>query len=200
MYDVLYGSGTETLRNSLVFDTEIENIYLRGSFALDMAKEDFSVEANNAYRYDPERGMALIRQKSSIDITNLVTDGYPFYCGELTAEALLDYRSGDATVLRLTGRYSTVCVEVNGRKVRKGLFDEYVDIAEYLQEGENTVTVSLCNNYRNLLGPHHSTEVESMSVSPLTFSMEKRWEGGRCPLYDGRYSFVRFGIDIQSNV
>ena len=200
VYHVLYGGGTETLRNSLVFDTEIENVYIRGNFALDMKKDNFTAEDNNAYRYDPALGMTLVKQKKDIDIRNVVTDGYPFYCGELSATTVIDYKSGDPTALNLTGRYATAHIRVNGRAVDKGIFDQYVDIKEYLREGQNTLTVTLCNNYRNLFGPFHGQPAEPMSVGPKAFSMEKRWEGGRCPLYDGRYSFVRFGIDIQSNV
>ena len=195
VYHVLYGGGTETLRNSLVFDTEIENIYIRGNFALDMKKDNFIAEDNNAYCYDPTFGMTLIIQKENIDIRNIVTDGYPFYCGELTTTVQLDYKLGDPTVLRLGGRYATVHINVNGTPVKKGLFDDYVDIKEYLIEGENTVTFTLCNNYRNLFGPHHCQTAEPMSVGPKTFSMENRWESDKCNHYNGRYTFVRYGIN-----
>ena len=196
VYQVLYGEGTETLRNSLVFDTEIENLYLRGNFALDMKKEHFAEEPNHAFRYDPKYGMPLIMQKKTPDISNLVTDGYPFYCGEITVATQLFYRQGNPSILHLTGRYATVHISVNGKPIAKGLFDEYVDIKEYLIEGDNTITLTLCNNYRNLLGPHHGNDAEAMGVGPKSFSMEKRWKDRECAWYDERYSFVRFGIDV----
>ena len=196
VYYVLYGGVSETLRNCLVFDTEIENLYLRGSFALDMKKEHFVAEEHHAYRYDPENGMALIRPKSQIDIRNLVTDGYPFYCGEFTASAKLRYQAGDPTVLHLTGRYATARVQVNGKEAGNVLFSEYVELKDFLREGENTVTVTICNNYRNLMGPHHRAEAEPLGVGPGTFSFEKKWKNGQCEGFDGRYAFVRFGIDV----
>ena len=196
VYYVLYGGVSETLRNCLVFDTEIENLYLRGAFALDMKKENFVEEENHAYRYDPKYGMALIRQKDSIDIRNLVTEGYPFYCGEFAASTRLNYRKGDPTVLHLTGRYATAHIQVNGEEAGSVLFSEYVELKDFLREGENTVTVTLCNNYRNLMGPHHRLEAEPLGVGPGAFSFEKKWENGVCDLFDGRYAFVRFGIDL----
>lgn len=196
VYYVLYGGVSETLRNCLVFDTEIECLYLRGSFALDMKKEDFTLEPNNALRYDPSNTMALIEQKDTIDIHNIVTDGYPFYCGNITASAKLIYKNGAPTVLRLSGRYATAHVKVNGREAGSVLFSEYVELKDLLTEGENTVTVTLCNSYRNLMGPHHRTDAEPLSVGPTTFSFEKSWKNGECEAYDPRYSFVRYGIDL----
>ena len=192
---MLSGGVSESLRNCLVFDTEIENIYLVGSFALDMNKEDFAAEENNAYVYDTEKGMALVKQKDSIDVSNIVTDGYAFYAGKINMSACLNYKQGDPTVLRLKGRYATAHVKVNGEEAGVLLFSEYLDLAEYLKEGENTVTVTLCNSYRNLLGPHHREIAEPLSVSPRVFSFEKRWKNGECAEYQSRYAFVRYGID-----
>ena len=196
VYYVLYGGVSESLRNCLVFDTEIENLYLRGSFALDTREEGFTREADHAYRYDPALGMALIRQKETVDLTNLVTDGYPFYCGAVTASTTLCYRKGDPTMLRLSGRYATAHVWVNGEKAGNVLFSEYVELKDLLCEGENVITLRLCNNYRNLLGPHHGVVAEPMSVSPKRMALEKKWNGGVCAEYDGRYAFVRYGVDL----
>ena len=161
-----------------------------------MKKEDFTPEADHAYRYDPAFGMALIRQRETVDLTNLVTDGYPFYCGEITASTTLCYRKGDPTVLHLTGRFATAHVWVNGEKAGNVLFSEYLELKDLLCEGENVITLRLCNNYRNLMGPHHGLVAEPMSVSPKRLALEKMWQGGACEQFDGRYAFVRFGVDL----
>jgi hypothetical protein len=195
VYYVLYGGVSESLRNCLAFDTEIECIYLTGDFALDMKAEDFTPAENNAFIYDPEKGMSIVAPKIKLNPENIVTEGYPFYCGKLTASAQYTYKKGDATVLRLTGRFATARVSVNGKEVGKLLFSSYIDLGEYLTEGVNTVTVTVCNSYRNLFGPHHREPAEPLAVSPRTFSYEKMWKNGRCELYNSRYAFVRFGID-----
>ena len=195
VYYVLYGGVSETLRNCLVFDTDIECIYLMGNFALDMKRDDFTPKENNAFTYEPEKGMALIKPKDSPDGENIVLDGYPFYAGELVLKARYTYKKGDPTVLKLTGRFATAHVSVNGREAGKLIFSSYIDLAEYLAEGDNEITVILRNSYRNLMGPHHRSPAEPLSVSPRAFSFEKMWKNGECELYRSRYAFVRYGID-----
>ncbi len=196
VYYVLYGGVSETLRNCLVFDTEIENIYLFGGFSLDMKRENFIAGENNSYRYDPRNGMTLVRQNSAPDVRNVVTDGYPFYCGEISYEFELDYRLGDPSILRLDGRYATIGVCVNGESAGTILLSRTLDIKKYLKTGKNVIRLTLCNNYRNLFGPHHRAEGEPLSVSPKSFSFEGKWIDGKCEEFDPGYSFVRFGIDI----
>lgn len=196
VYYVLYGGASETLRNCLVFDTEIENIYLFGNFAIDMKKDNFVTENNNSIRYFSEEPISLIKPGNTLDMENIVTDGYPFYCGAVTFSARLNYKCGDPTVLHLTGRYATAQIEVNGKKAAKLILSEYAELSEYLTEGENTVTVTLRNNYRNLLGPHHQKEGEILSVSPRKFSFETEWADNKTPVdFEPCYSFVRYGID-----
>lgn len=196
VYHVLYGGVSETLRNCLVFDTEIENAYLIGNFALETDPSAFKEEKANAFRYARGGSLPLISPKDTIDITNIVKDGYPFYCGKLTFSCNLDYKSGDPTLLHLTGRYATAHVSVNGKEAGTVLFSEYIELADHLVEGRNTITVTICNAYRNLLGPHHRKDAEPFGVGPATFSFEKEWNGEKCDGYVPNYAFVRFGIDI----
>lgn len=197
VYYVLYGGVSETLRNCLVFDTEIECLYLFGSFALDAEGEAFRSEQNNAFRYTAGTDFSLVAQKDNIDIRNIVKDGYPFYCGNLSFSGKLTYKAGDPTLLRLSGRFSTAKIILNGKEVGTLLFGEYIDLDGYLKEGENIITLVLCNAYRNLLGPHHLQTAEPLSVGPVSFSFEKQWNGAECNNYQPLYSFVRFGIDLE---
>lgn len=196
VYYVLYGGVSESLRNCLVFDTEIECAYLRGSFALDMKRECFERCEKNSYLYDADCGMSLVKQKPTVDISNIVTDGYPFFAGEISFSTIVDYKEGDPTLLRVSGRYSTAEVTVNGKRAGVLLLSEYMDIRDYLAVGENKITLTLCNNYRNLLGAHHNVDPEPYMTSPPDFSFEGQWQGGKCPRFDKRYAFIRFGIDV----
>jgi len=196
VYHVLYDGVSETLRNCLVFDTEIENAYLIGSFSLETYSEKFVEEKRNAFRYNRGGSFALVKQKDTVDVTNIVKDGYPFYCGKLTFSFTLDYNEGEPTMLHLTGRYATAHISVNGKEAGTVLFSEYIDLNGHLTEGKNTVTITICNAYRNLLGPHHRKDAEPFGVGPTTFSFEKEWNAERYDAYVPNYSFVRFGIDI----
>lgn len=196
VYYVLYGGVSESLRNCLVFDTEIECVYLRGSFALDMAKENFDFLGENSYRYDAAHGMSLIAQRPEIDIINIVTDGYAFFAGSITFVTKLNYKSGDPTVLRLSGRYSTASVRVGGNEAGKLVLSECINLAPYLQDGENTLEITITNNYRNLFGPHHNVDAESLMVRPRDFTFEGEWKNGECERFRSDYSFIRFGLDL----
>ena len=60
--------------------------------------------------------------------------------------------------------------------------------------GENEIEITLINNLRNMLGPHHLEEGESYTVRPASFFKEiclwtktpNEWNNGYC--------FVEFGV------
>jgi hypothetical protein len=77
------------------------------------------------------------------------------------------------------------------------MFSYTIDLAEYLNEGENEIRLEFTNSMRNLMGPHHRHDPEPYGVGPGTFSFEKEWKGRECRGYADRYSFVRFGIESK---
>lgn len=194
VYYVLYGGVSESLRNCLAFDTEIESIYLFGRFNVDTDASRFTAGDRNSWCYDG--AFALTAPKSTIDLTNIVTDGYPFYGGEISAETEYDYADGMPTELYVTGRYAVCEVSVNGVKAATLMFSNHCDLKPFLREGVNIIGLSLYNSNRNLLGPHHRHDPEPFGVGPGTFSFEKEWHNDECPGYLDRYAFVRFGIDL----
>ena len=196
VYHVLYGNVMESLRNCLVFETEIEAAYLKGSFEVKTDADKFTFEATGNGRYGCSDTFTLTAQSDCVDITNVAKSGYLFYGGKMEFSTVLDYKPGDATCLKITGRYAVCEVKVNGETAGILLFSKYLDIKRFLKEGKNTVTLTLCNAYRNLLGPHHRGTVEILGVGPKTFSYENAWDGDKCDDFNPGYTFVRFGIDI----
>ena len=194
VYYVLYSGVSESLRNCLAFDTEIESIYLVGSFCVATDSAKYTLAEHGALCYDGS--FTLTVQKDAIDLSNVVTDGYPFFGGSISAKTVYTYAPGGATVLRLRGRFGVCDVKVNGEPVGSMLFSRDMDLAPWLREGENEIELTLSNTLRNLLGPHHHAEAESYGVGPKSFTLECMWEGETCPQYRERYSFMRFGIDI----
>ena len=140
--------------------------------------------------------MSLVKEKSSLDVSNIVTDGYAFFSGEINLLTTIEYKSGDPTLLHIGGRYSTAEIFVNGKRAGVLMLSEYLDIGEYLVCGKNELKITLCNNHRNLLGPHHNIDPEPLWTNPKSFSFEGEWHNGECESFDGRYAFIRFGIDI----
>jgi len=191
VYKVLYGGGSESLRNCLSFDTEVEAVYIYGDFAL--SSEPFTPDVKESLIC--EGGFVLVPQRESIDLTNITADGYPFFAGTLSASTKVHYSAGGATELVLPGRYAVCEVLVNGEHAGRLMFSRSLDLAGYLREGENELTLRLTNARRNLLGPHHREDPEPYGVGPSTFSFESQWRDGRCEAFRERYAFVRFGID-----
>ncbi len=192
VYYVLYSGVSESLRNCLVFDTEIEAAYLVGDFALETAGT-FTDDVKNARLYEGD--FVLTNQKCCVAIGDVVKDGYPFFGGHMAVKFSYDYKAGDATILALTGRFATASVKVNGVAAGDMLFLRHVDLAEYLREGENEIEIDFAGAMRNLMGPHHRHDPEPMGVGPGTFSFEKEWHGRECRGYLDRYAFVRFGVE-----
>ena len=200
VYYVLFSDVSESFRNCLNFDTEIECAYLFGDFSVKTDKDQFeahpTAQSNFGYTYSGK--FAIAAPQNTIDPQNVVTDGYPFFAGELDMVTEIDYKSGNPTELLLDGRYSTAEIYVNGKYASTLMFSNHCDLSAHLIEGKNTLRIRLFNARRNQLGPLHANDVEPISVSPRTFTGEKQWVDGNWGGYlKDKYCFVRFGFDHQ---
>jgi len=193
VYYVLYGGVSESLRNCLCFDTEIESIYLTGNFCVKTDNSKMIPDVRNSICYDGE--FSIVPQKATVDPSNLVTDGYPFFGGSISFETKYEYADGKATELFVRGRYSTCDVTVNGQPVGTLLFRNHIDLKPCLKEGENVIRLTLSNTLRNLLGTHHLADPEPYGVGPTSFTLESQWKDEMHPYFRERYSFIRFGFD-----
>ena len=197
VYSVLYEcTNAETLLTSLTYDTEMAETYLFGDFAVKTDADLFTPADNNGFAY--KGGFALTKSKDTLDVSNVIRDGLPFFAGKLRLSFKHKWHKGEPTVLKLAGRYVICEVSVNGAHVKTLMFDKTCDLSEFLREGENEIVLALQNSARNLLGPLHWHTVETLSVSPACFTREKRWKDGKAPAYlNDTYCFVRFGLDTE---
>lgn len=193
VYHVLFDGVSESLRNCLSFDTEVESIYLFGGFRVITDRKKFVSGERESLIYTGD--FVLARQTDSVDSSDIVRDGYPFYGGLIDIKTDYDYKRGGATVLKLRGRYSLADVYAGGQHAGLLMFKNKLDLAPFLHKGINEIEIKLYNSMRNLIGPHHRSDPEPYAVSPNTFSFEGEWQGEICPEYKERYSFVRFGIN-----
>ncbi len=191
VYYVLYGGVSESLRNCLAFDTEVEPMYLIGDFAVGTNGE-FTDRENLAVTYDGT--FTLTSLPDEVDSSNAVISGFPFFAGSLTVAFDYSYSVGMPTVLRLDGRHATASVTVNGVRAEDLLFTDTADLADHLRQGDNEIRVTVTNSMRNAFGPHHRREVEYFAIGPSDFSFEKEWNGRECGGYMDRYAFVKFGL------
>ena len=189
VYHVLYDDVTESLRNCLCFDTEVETPYLFGKFSVTCDGE-FTDCYHEYTVYDG--GFAIEGPAEPTDWYDVVRGGYTFFNGIFDFEV---EREGDGTVLNLPGSYPTACVYVNGKLAARLMFTRKADLTEYLKSPDDRITVRLWATNRNLLGPHHYFDPECY-CTPDKFSFEKEWHGDECKNYRHTYSFKRLGLDL----
>ena len=183
----------ESEKNKLVYDIEIEAIYLTGDFSVRTDGEWTELE-KDAVRYIGD--FVLDKPAKNVDIKHLEKQGYPFFSGELTLEGEIDIPCENPVLELDIHGINAIRVEINGiTKVM--LTDNRLSLSDFNVSGKTKVKLTLINNLRNLLGPHHLFEGESYYVGPGRFFKEKCvWNHGgfACGEWDDNYSFVNISI------
>ena len=177
----------ESLKNCLVYDTEIENLYLIGDFQVSFT-EEFERTKNHGIKYS---GIPYITKKTIKGISPVLS-GYPFYAGKVVYETEIEFPKNSQ--LQLEGRFCAADVYINDVKTDNLFFNHVSDIpADFYGKKVNLkicVTVSL----RNLMGPHHAKEAESFVEVPNRFTMQGTWQNSQSILYTPNYNFVDVGL------
>ena len=187
VYYVLYGGVSESLRNCLCFDTEIESIYLFGDFEVNTEADKFTYHPHDYIAYTG--GFSIRKSENSIDLANITESGYPFLTGSIMLEA--EY-TGGGKELWLDGSFVCADIYINGTLTKKLLFNQHCTL-ENIKVGDKIGVRLYTSNY-NLLGVHHHKDVEVVAA-PDTFSLEKKWDGDKCELFTDRYALKKFGIN-----
>ena len=181
----------ESEKNKLVYDMEIEAIYLTGDFSVrtdgSMTKLD-----KNAVRYNG--GFAIDAPKEYLRTENIEQQGFPFFCGEMTLEGEVDI-IGENPVLELSRKgINAVRVEINGTE-KVMLTSDRLSLKDFGASGKTKIKLTLINNLRNLLGPHHLKEGECYAVCPSSFFKEScLWSANAEQQWDDDYCFVETSI------
>lgn len=202
VYEVLFGNAMESMRNSLSFDTEIENIYVYGDFGVYTDLSQFTPGGNGSEVYTGTFQIgpapAQLDEKAMADV---VRSGYPFFAGELEGSCTFDVPSAYHRLsLTLEGRYAYADLYVNGSFVKKLMFQKQCDVTAFAHPGTNELRIVMCNSARNLLGPHHNRTDEPHVVAPDTFTAEGCWGEEGCGAYRDSYSFMPFGLKVHVEV
>ncbi len=183
VYYALFGENvTESLRNCLVYDSNVEPIYLKGDFGV---YGDFSEGKDPTIVF----GKNFYLGKQIGEICRLIEDGFPFFHGELPLLGTLEASSKDSELV-VTKRFQMMELSVNGKKVDASMFDYRFDLSNYLHEGSNDLALNLVVSPRNCMGPHHNGE-EDFGVGPHSFEDRYRKEGNENPEEMKTYCFVR---------
>ncbi|MBO5415470.1 MAG: hypothetical protein J6A83_02420 [Clostridia bacterium] len=169
---------TESLRNCLYYDTNLESVYLKGDFTLD---EKLVIHKRTA--------LPFIRSDN-------FKRGYPFFKGELTVRGKYSFNGEGDRILSLDdGRFLVADIFINGKKTDM-VTSTQRNITDMLRLGENDIEIALRSSLRNLFGPHHcANNPEPMSVHPSLFTFRGKWRDGIAQGYTPKYQCVPFGLD-----
>jgi hypothetical protein len=185
----------ESEKNKLTYDMEIEAMYLVG---------DFGVRGDGCFEDIPHKAsffdgqFVLEAPKEQISLSHIERQGFLFFSGELTVKRQFTLADGDtARVLSFRKEgVNAVRVKVNGEEITRILWAPFsVDLTPYLHVGVNTLELTLVNNLRNLLGPHHHVGGELYSVAPPHFYKEPCiWNGYQGGYFTDKYCFVNTSL------
>lgn len=180
----------ESEKNKLVYDMEIEAIYLLGNFSVKTDGKWTKLD-RNAVRYNGT--FEIDSPKTTVNIKNIEQQGFPFFCGEMEIEGEIDIPQNAALQLDTKG-INAVRVSI-GDKEKVMLTDNRLPLDDFGTVGKTKIKLTLINNLRNLLGPHHLKEGEAYAVGPSAFFKEPCiWNFSPEKDWDDDYCFVETGI------
>jgi hypothetical protein len=184
VYYALFGENvTESLKNCLAYDSDIEAIALKGSFGV---YGDFT--PGNQPKVVLGDNFRIGKQNKAVN--DLVEQGYPFFSGDITLKQTVVVEDTDYELV-IDERFQMLEVKVNGVDFGKWMFGKRMDISKALQVGENEIEIVLTVGNRNLLGPFHTLEQENFSVGPYTWERTGLWKDGKCEYVLSTYAFVK---------
>ncbi|MFA6947592.1 MAG: glycosyl hydrolase [Eubacteriales bacterium] len=192
VYDVLFGENVlETERNKLTFDTEIESMYLLGDFGV-RSEAPYTRGARRALFTDG--GFTVGPRSLTLTHGELVTQGYPFFSGNITLKqnVFIDRITSHVKLSLPRPNACAVRVHINGVLADTLVWDAYeTDVTRFIREGDNEIALELIIGNRNLFGPHHNPQGESYSVTTTSFGPNGNYSPDS---WRSRYCFVTTGI------
>ena len=161
-YHTLFGENvTVSLKTCIVYESEIESIYLAGKFGVYSAEPFEQAEDGTLIGHSFRIGPVPVR------VQEPTTEGLPFFRGELTMRKKV-FLEDDKVILRVLGRYTTARVKINGREAGELVLSRQLDVTGIAKPGENLVEITFVVGNRNLLGPFHYVE-NDIYIGPDTF-------------------------------
>ncbi len=172
-YALFSPDATESMRNCLSYDTEIENIYLLG---------DFTVDENRA----------LCAPSLPDSARKIDGQGYTFFAGNARFHTILRAESSRAKLF-FRGKFSAVEVFVNGTSAGCCFQNESVEI-NLEKDEDNVIEIAFSSTLRNMFGPFHWAGEEG-GIAPFHFTMRGSWKDGKSECFTPEYRTHEFGMD-----
>lgn len=188
VYLALFGENvTESLKNCIVYDTELQPIELVGTFG---------VYPQDAYQQDEDErfvrgGNFYIGALPEVIVSEPVTEGFPFLAGEMVLRQKVTFDTSNI-LLQIAGEYQMAFVKVNDKNAGKLLFDTELDISDVVKAGENEIEVRFLLGNRNRMGPHHLMGTKVRAIEPDCFQLFGKWNENQCRWYHSYFDLKKF--------
>ena len=182
----------EAEKNKLTYDSEIEAIYLIGSFGV-ATPGTYEALPRDAMRYAGEFLLAPLPAR--VTLGDLTPQGLPFFNGAVRLRKTVEVETTAARCFEFSRKMAHIVdLSVNGTVCGEWFWRPFSCAIpeDALRVGRNELALTLTGGLRNLLGPHHLEEGESYAVGPATFFKEPNiWGSGR---WNDAYCFMPFGL------
>jgi len=135
-----------------------------------------------------------VKKPERVYISDIEKQKFPFFNGSMTLRKTFKLDDKKYAVKFFEKCANIVEVSVNGGENELVLWRPY-EATLNTKDGENEIEITLTNDLRNLLGPHHVEVGESYAVVPSNFYKDKSiWEGWNDEKWNDDYCFVKFGL------
>ena len=192
----------ESMKNCLSYDMEIEPIYIVGDFGLRFVSPP-TEESGKTYRIKEQP--IITHRPEHVDSSRLDYCGFAEFAGELTLSREVELPDDDYYAVLKGKGLNVLRLKINGDEVATKLYPPYrVELKSFIKPGVNKIELTLVNNLRNMMGPHHLIREEERWVHPGSFYKEsnifihKDGAGADCHddlgVYCDGYQLVNFGL------
>ena len=164
VYKVMYDGTFHSLKNNLVLDTELENVFIRGNFGVS-ALSPVKVDLHNEYGDD-----LYIARSYPIDKTNITANGYPFIKDKFVATLGVELKDTDYSI-SVDHTFDAVRVIVNGKTYDMVVCNK-ADISDALVVGLNEIKFEFCPTSQLFYGPHRREDLSNPVCGPFSFGYE----------------------------
>ncbi|OAS14583.1 glycosyl hydrolase [Paenibacillus oryzisoli] len=197
------GANVAPIRNKLLFDVEIESIYVLGPFAVKPHGGWEQAEREALWTEGPFTLTLLPKQMHLMDVTK---QGLVFYSGRVIAGQSLTLPetvrkhmqdNGSRLVLQWDAmRCPAMNITVNGGITRTILWGaQQLDVTDQIMSEQILIQIELLSSGRNTFGPHHHLKGEVTFVGPTSFTDKIGWvDAGADKIWTDRYCLVSCGL------
>lgn len=186
----LFGENvTESLKNCIVYNTELQPIELVGQFGV-YPMEGYIDDVDARFVQGKDFYIGQLPER----VTEPSKEGFPFLAGEMILRQKVTFDTTDI-LLQVAGEYQTAVVKMNGKTAGKLFFEKELDVSDIACVGENDIEVRFLFGNRNRMGPHHFRGNKQANVSPYDFELLGSWKENQCGMYHETYDIKKFYSD-----